>query len=76
MLAKTRTWLHKDVNMFLRIQKVKQIEKKWEIIKTEICDLAFFPVSNNQIGIHFQIKILTSCKYEQYDFNEIKISGI
>ena len=24
----SRTWLHKDINMFLKIQKVKQLEKK------------------------------------------------
>ena len=24
----SRTWLHKDMNMFLKIQKVKQLEKK------------------------------------------------
>ena len=25
---KSRKWLHKDINMFLEIQKVKQLEKK------------------------------------------------
>ena len=26
----SRTWLHKDINMFLKIKKVKQLEKKNE----------------------------------------------
>ena len=26
----SRTWLHKDIDTFLRIQKVKQLEKKNE----------------------------------------------
>ena len=24
----SKTWLHKDINMFLKIRKVKQLEKK------------------------------------------------
>ena len=24
----SRTWLHKDINMFLKMQKVSQLEKK------------------------------------------------
>ena len=41
-----------------------------------ICESAFFPVANNQIDIHSQIKILTFCKHQQYDFNFIKVRGI
>ena len=38
----------------------------------EICDPTFFLVANNQICINSLIKILTSCKDQQYDFNLIK----
>ena len=77
----------KDIAIYVfKNTKSKTIRnEKWEIIKTlkhkdlsnqltlEIYDSAFFPVANNQISIHSQIKILTSCKYQQYDFNFIKI---
>ena len=43
------------------------------LLTLKICDTAHFPVANNQIWIRSQIKILTSCKHQQYDFNFIKI---
>ena len=42
----------------------------------EIWDFVYLPVANNQIGIHSQINILTSCKYQQYDFGFISFGGI
>ena len=37
--------------------------------------VTIFPNAINQIGIHSWKKILTSSKYQQYDFNYIKIGA-
>ena len=84
-----RTWLYKDIKYVFKSAVSKTIRKeKWEIIETlkhnglsnqlnlEIYDSAFFPVANIKIGIHSQIKILTSGKLQQYGFSFIKIEGI
>ena len=73
--------------MFLKILNIKQKRKMrnnqssetmiYQISKSlEICDSALFPVANNQISIHLQFKILTSCKHQQKDFNFIKFGCI
>ena len=74
--------LHKNITVS-KNTKSKAIRKEEIKIKTlkcndlsnqltlEICDSAFFPVADSQISIHSQIKILTSSKPQQYDFNFI-----